>query len=275
MISVLLSVLLLASAQSAVPQPRGDAYIVGPKDVLSVSVVGVEALTKPSITVDADGTFDFPYVGRVQAAGLSVRGIEESLVTRLSKGGLILNPQVTVTVEKYRSQSVYVLGAVQEPGQITLEGNASIMSAIAKAGSMTRDAGSFVLVNRRKAGQVGDGPVTDGAGPQTEQIRISRKDLELGVVRDFLLQDGDTLVVPKAQVFFVTGYVKSPGQYVMEDDNLTVLQAISMAGGPTERAAANRTKVQRVVNGKRLELKVKMSDVVQANDTIVVPQRFL
>ncbi|MCA1650436.1 MAG: SLBB domain-containing protein [Acidobacteria bacterium] len=178
-------------------------------------------------------------------------------------------------MEKYRSQSVYVLGAVQEPGQITLEGNASIMSAIAKAGSMTRDAGSFVLVNRRKAGQVGDGPVTDGAGPQTEQIRISRKDLELGVVRDFLLQDGDTLVVPKAQVFFVTGYVKSPGQYVMEDDNLTVLQAISMAGGPTERAAANRTKVQRVVNGKRLELKVKMSDVVQANDTIVVPQRFL
>ena len=274
MITVLLS-LLLASAQSAVPQPRGDAYIVGPKDVLSVSVVGVEALTRPSITVDADGTFDFPYVGRVQAAGLSVRGIEESLVTRLSKGGLILNPQVTVTVEKYRSQSVYVLGAVQEPGQITLEGNASIMSAIAKAGSMTRDAGSFVLVNRRKAGLVGDGPVTDGAGPQTEQIRISRKDLELGVVRDFLLRDGDTLVVPKAQVFFVTGYVKAPGQFVMEDENLTVLQAISMAGGPTERAATNRARVQRVVDGKRVEMRVKMSDVVQPNDTIVVPQRFL
>lgn len=274
MITVLLS-LLLASAQSAVPQPRGDAYIVGPKDVLSVSVVGVEALTRPSITVDADGTFDFPYVGRVQAAGLSVRGIEESLVTRLSKGGLILNPQVTVTVEKYRSQSVYVLGAVQEPGQITLEGNASIMSAIAKAGSMTRDAGSFVLVNRRKAGLVGDGPVTDGAGPQTEQIRISRKDLELGVVRDFLLRDGDTLVVPKAQVFFVTGYVKAPGQFVMEDENLTVLQAISMAGGPTERAATNRARVQRVVDGKRVEMRVKMSDLVQPNDTIVVPQRFL
>lgn len=274
MITVLLS-LLLASAQSAVPQPRGDAYIVGPKDVLSVSVVGVEALTRPSITVDADGTFDFPYVGRVQAAGLSVRGIEASLVTRLSKGGLILNPQVTVTVEKYRSQSVYVLGAVQEPGQITLEGNASIMSAIAKAGSMTRDAGSFVLVNRRKAGLVGDGPVTDGAGPQTEQIRISRKDLELGVVRDFLLRDGDTLVVPKAQVFFVTGYVKAPGQFVMEDENLTVLQAISMAGGPTERAATNRARVQRVVDGKRVEMRVKMSDLVQPNDTIVVPQRFL
>lgn len=274
MITVLLS-LLLASAQSAVPQPRGDAYIVGPKDVLSVSVVGVEALTRPSITVDADGTFDFPYVGRVQAAGLSVRGIEESLVTRLSKGGLILNPQVSVTVEKYRSQSVYVLGAVQEPGQITLEGNASIMSAIAKAGSMTRDAGSFVLVNRRKAGLVGDGPVTDGAGPQTEQIRISRKDLELGVVRDFLLRDGDTLVVPKAQVFFVTGYVKAPGQFVMEDENLTVLQAISMAGGPTERAATNRARVQRVVDGKRVEMRVKMSDLVQPNDTIVVPQRFL
>lgn len=274
MITVLLS-LLLASAQSAVPQPRGDAYIVGPKDVLSVSVVGVEALTRPSITVDADGTFDFPYVGRVQAAGLSVRGIEESLVTRLSKGGLILNPQVSVTVEKYRSQSVYVLGAVQEPGQITLEGNASIMSAIAKAGSMTREAGSFVLVNRRKAGLVGDGPVTDGAGPQTEQIRISRKDLELGVVRDFLLRDGDTLVVPKAQVFFVTGYVKAPGQFVMEDENLTVLQAISMAGGPTERAATNRARVQRVVDGKRVEMRVKMSDLVQPNDTIVVPQRFL
>jgi polysaccharide export outer membrane protein len=117
--------------------------------------------------------------------------------------------------------------------------------------------------------------VTDGAGPQTEQIRISRKDLELGVVRDFLLRDGDTLVVPKAQVFFVTGYVKAPGQFVMEDENLTVLQAISMAGGPTERAATNRARVQRVVDGKRVEMRVKMSDLVQPNDTIVVPQRFL
>ena len=110
-------------------------YIVGAQDVLKVTVFGVPELTR-DVTVDTDGTFDFPLVGRIKAAGLPVRAVETELKARLSNGFLV-NPTVNVDVGAYRSQTVYILGEVREPGRKTLAGNASIMSALAEAGFTT------------------------------------------------------------------------------------------------------------------------------------------
>ena len=119
-------------------------YIVGAQDVLKVTVFGVPELTR-DVTVDTDGTFDFPLVGRIKAAGLPVRAVETELKARLSNGFLV-NPTVNVDVGAYRSQTVYILGEVREPGRKTLAGNASIMSALAEAG-FTTNAGSYVIVS--------------------------------------------------------------------------------------------------------------------------------
>src|SRR5262245_60805800 len=101
--------LLLAVAQTPPPAPKPvDDYIVGPRDVLSVAVFGVDQLTKNAIIVDADGTFDFPMIGRVPAGGKTVRQIEDDILSRLKKGEYLVNPQVTVTVTAFRSQSVHV-----------------------------------------------------------------------------------------------------------------------------------------------------------------------
>ena len=86
-------------------------------------------------------------------------------------------------------------------------------------------------------------------------------------------RDGDTVNVPKAQTFIVNGFVRTPNTYVL-DGEVTVQRALAMAGGVTERGAQNRTKILRLVNGKLVEIKTKMSDLVQPNDTLVVPQRF-
>ena len=88
------------------------------------------------------------------------------------------------------------------------------------------------------------------------------------------LAEGDTVFVPKAQKFFVTGHVKSPGAYTFERD-LTVLQALSIAGGVTEKGSSRRLKVVRMVGGKKVERGISLSDVIQPNDTIVVAQRLL
>ena len=117
--------------------------------MLKVTVFGVPELTR-DVTVDTDGTFDFPLVGRIKAAGLPVRAVETELKARLSNGFLV-NPTVNVDVGAYRSQTVYILGEVREPGRKTLAGNASIMSALAEAG-FTTNAGLYVIVSHRPAG---------------------------------------------------------------------------------------------------------------------------
>ena len=258
-----------APAVPAQPPPRSTAmdYIVGPQDVLKITVFGVPELTR-DVTVDADGTFDFPYVGRIKAAGLTVRGIENELKSRLSKG-LLTNPNVSVDVGAYRSQTVYVMGEVRNPGATVLTANQSIMSVLAEAGFLP-SAGPYIIISHGTG--TGEGPpIADQKSP--DQVRINRKDLEMGRVPPIRLRDGDRIFVPKAEQFFITGQVRQQGFFTLEGD-LTVLQALALAGGATEKAATNRIQIQRIENGKQVTLKVKLSDLVKPGDTIIVPQRY-
>ena len=88
------------------------------------------------------------------------------------------------------------------------------------------------------------------------------------------LHDGDTIFVPRAESVYVFGQVKNPGAYAIQKDT-TVLQALSLAGGVTENGAMNRIKIVRIVNGEKKELKVKLTDLVQPGDTIIVPEKYL
>jgi polysaccharide export outer membrane protein len=146
---------------------------------------------------------------------------------------------------------------VREPGEQILEGNASLPSVLAKAGSMSIDAASYVIISRRGA---------DGA---IEQHRVTRKQIESGEAQKFLLKDGDTVVVPKAETLLVNGNVRSPGPVVWEE-GLTVERVLTLAGGVTERAG--RIEIER--NGKIITKQAKKSDPVLANDIVRVKQRF-
>ena len=87
------------------------------------------------------------------------------------------------------------------------------------------------------------------------------------------LHDGDTIFVPRAESVYVFGQVKMPGAYAIQKDT-TVLQALSLAGGVSENGAMNRIKIARVMNGQKEEIKVKLTDIVKAGDTIIVPEKF-
>jgi polysaccharide biosynthesis/export protein len=87
------------------------------------------------------------------------------------------------------------------------------------------------------------------------------------------LRDGDTIFVPRAESVYVFGQVKNPGAYPIQRDT-TVLQALSLAGGVNERGATGRIKIVRIEKGKTIEVRVKLTDIVRAGDTIMVPERF-
>jgi polysaccharide export outer membrane protein len=268
MISIALLLLLAQTPQQPPPQtppppaPSGtaasatlDDYVIGVADVLNVTVFGEADASRIGATVDSDGTIDMPYIGRVKAAGQSARAVEKEVRDRLAKD-FLRNPSVSVEITRFRSKTITVQGWVRAPGEYPLEGNVSVTTALAKAGSMLLDAGSFVVISRR------------GANDATETITVSRKDIESGKAQSVLLKDGDVVLVPKAESLFVTGQVRTPGTYTWED-GLTVERALSLAGGPTERAG--RITIER--GGKVMNKKANKTDLVLANDTIRVGTR--
>src|SRR5688572_22776094 len=251
------------------PAPPAD-YAVGPQDVLGIVVFGESDLTK-TVALDADGTFDYPYIGRVKAGGLTARRIAEEIARRLRETYYV-NPQVSVEVAKYRSQNVIVLGHVHAPGRYPLAGSMSVLEVLAAAGSPTSAAASYVVVSR-PAGSLPRLPHHEPGGGSS--VRLTLKELQGGQLpAGFALRDNDTINVPKAETVWVTGHVRTTGPVVL-DGEMTVMQVISAAGGATEKGAINRVKIHRQVDGKTQEVKgVKLSDLVKPGDVIEVPQRF-
>jgi polysaccharide export outer membrane protein len=154
-----------------------------------------------------------------------------------------------------------------------LSGSATLLDALAQAGSVTAAAGADVLIlhpTHRAAGL----PILPGQG-DAEIEHVSLREIEEGrLSRNVAIRDGDTIFVPKVDRFFVIGMVRNAGAYPLER-NMTVLQAISTAGGISERGSNRRLKIIRIVDNKRKELDAKPTDIVRPGDTIVVPQRLL
>jgi polysaccharide export outer membrane protein len=263
------------AAQPASPAPvRASSrdYTIGARDVLTITVFG-EPDVSGRYTVDSAGTLDFRWIGRIRAEGLTLRQLEDLLVKRLKEGYLV-DPQVSVDVEQYRSQSVYVMGEVRTPGAVSITGEMRLLDVLGKAGSLTPAAGSMITITRPRGPRSVDGPMLPGSSADVEVIHVNVKDLHSGVSgQEITLRDGDTIYVPKAATFYVTGYVRTPGPYTLDADT-TVLQALSLAGGVNERGAGNRVRITRIVNGKTVEIRPKLTDLVQPGDTIYVPQRY-
>ena len=249
------------SAQNVPPERNtlfGTDYVVGHDDVLAIQVWNQPSLSG-KFTIDPDGRLNFPLIGRLAAS-------------RTSAGLIPKEPHVSVTVENYRSRQVVVTGEVKQPGRYVMTGRSTLLETLAQAGSPTPSAGSEVIVLRRAAGS-GDGQAST---PQASAnvIRVDLTALESGVLtHNIEVLDGDTIMVPKAEQVFVFGHVRSPGSYAVRKGT-TILQALALAGGLTERGSERRIRVVRTAaSGDKQDRRVGLQDVVQAGDSIVVEER--
>jgi polysaccharide export outer membrane protein len=249
--------LLLASAAAPAAAQSSSAdnlYVLGAGDVLNVTIWGEGGLSD-RFTIEDDGTFVLPMLGRVRAGGLTVPQLQDALVHQLADG-FFKNPKVTVLVADYQSQHVLVLGEVRSPGRYTLKGPTTVLELLGTAGSLTADAGPVALVRRKGVEFTVDlAPIQDGEIASNPRV-----------------QNGDTIVVPKATPVHVYGYVGRPGDYAVAGGT-TVRQVLALAGGVSQRGSAGRIKVIRVVDGREHETDVDLNDAVQPGDTIVVPER--
>lgn len=261
-----------ATAQTSSSAEQRKDYVVGAQDVLKVTVFDEPQLSG-TFRVDVDGSFTYPFLGRIKAVGQNLRSIEAELA-RLLADGYVRRPQVAIEVEQYRSRSIFVVGEVRSPGKYALAGEMTLIEALAQAGSTTPAAGSEAMI-LHSADPSRPEQAEPGATPDSRTTRVNLTDLQSGkILNNVMLREGDTVFIPKAERFFVTGHVRTPGAYTYER-GMTVLQAISLAGGLSEKGSDRGLKVVRVVNGYKREITVKLTDVVQANDTLVIRQRLL
>lgn len=261
--------LYLVSFFSATLQAQGD-YLIGKEDVLEIIVWGHNDLHR-TMPVSLEGMISFPLIGEVQAAGASASSLGKAIAAKLGDG-LIVDPQVTVTVKEYKSQRVFLMGEVKNPGTYAVTRENNILYVLSQAGGPTKDAGEEVVIIR--PGRPVDRALTiEEAERHREQIiKVNLKDALAGDKKNNIpIRDGDSIVVPQMSYFFVTGEVRSPGRYNLERGT-TVLTAISTGGGLTPKAAANRTQLTREQNGRKVEIRTDMEALVMPGDTIVVPQ---
>ena len=270
----------------AAVQAGAQDYRIGPGDVLDIWVFGEDDISR-LYEVGLNGYIDFPMIGPIKVSGLTVNEIKESLVGHLGEDYLV-NPQLQIQIKEYNSQKVYVLGAVAKPGYYEVRGETTILELIGRAGGVTAQGGQNFYLVRGGQPTVADPdrqPDMETGGEISEPIIIdSRKLLDEGDVSlNLELQGGDILYVPKGEEVFVYGEVKKPGS-VKWADGLTVLRAVSLAGGPSQLAATKRVQIIRTQDGTQQKYEVNLRDIskgkdpdfpLMPDDIVVVPRSVL
>ena len=261
----------IKQARLNIGRPPGEqaiySYILGPQDVLRITVWNHPELTNPSGTanelsgriINADGTFYYPYVGNVPAGGKTVQEVRNMLERGLSS--ILKSPQIDVSVLQYRSQRVFVAGEVRNPGAVPItDVPVSIADAIAATGGLGPEADlSNVTVTRADKTFVVDlyGLYYDG---------------EIG--RNTRLQNGDILNVPERRYnkVFVLGETLKPGSLQMPRGRMSLSEAVSDAGG-VNPLSANSGQIYVIRQGANNRIQIFHLNAETA-DALIVADRF-
>jgi polysaccharide export outer membrane protein len=241
--------LLSAKPEATVPRTDGDSesYRLGVNDSISVKCINLAEFGDTPIRIDTDGQISLPLIGRVQAAGLTVKQLEEDLKKRL--GTFVIDPLVLVRVDEPRSQPVSVIGAVNKPGVHQLEGTKTLLELLSLAGGLEQDAGHTVKLTRRR--EWGPIPLAGAREDETGEYSVAEIDLKQLVdakvpAENIVIRPFDVISVPRAELVYVVGDVRRPGGFTLaQKESLSVLHALSLAEGLQPTATASKAKILR------------------------------
>ena len=243
---MLRSLVVLGTAVCAIA--IADDYSLSAGDEVSITVFGEPDLSL-SEKIDQNGLLNYPLLGALQASGLTVTDLENSITGKL-KGKYLVDPDVRVSVAEYRQ--VYLNGEIGNPGGYSFKPGMTLNNVISLAGGYTEKASKERVILTR---------VIDGVA-QRFSMRAS----------DAVLP-GDIITIEKYLQVFVNGEVQRPGNYAFQQ-GLTLEKTIAMAGGFTGRASKKRTTVSREVDGQQKQGRIKLRDPIYPGDIITVPEGF-
>lgn len=273
-----------APIAAAAPEELRSTYVLGPEDQITIHALDAEEINDKPVRINTDGHVSLPFVGSVMASGLTVGQLEAEITASLKK--YIKNPEVSVSVVEFRSQPVSVIGSVKTPGVQQLQGRKTLIEMLSMAGGLADDAGYTVTITRRL--EWGPIPLPSAADDPTGQFSVASISLDRVMdskdpAENITICPRDIISVPRAKMVYVIGTVVRSGGFVLrERQTLSVLQALSLAGGIDHFAAPQKARILRPVEGTtsraeipinlQLVLSGKSGDVpLQAEDILFVP----
>lgn len=236
--------------------PQGE-YVLGAGDVVKIQVYDHPDLTT-EVQLNNEGALAFPLIGEVKLEGLDYTEAEALIAKKLVQGNFIKKPNVNVLIVQYRSQRVAVLGEVYKPGRYALDSATNIIDLLSIAGGISAAGGDMIVILR---------------GEERIEYHLSKlTELSNPEKRNIKILNGDTIYVPRAQQFFVYGEVNRPGVFRLEP-KMTMMQALSVAGGFNPRASTRSIEIHRVATDGQVEkISAKLTDLIQENDTVFVQE---
>jgi polysaccharide export outer membrane protein len=275
-------------------------YRIGAEDLLELAVFEAPELDR-TLRVSANGQISLPLLGSSQAAGLTSRELEV-VIQELLRRSYMKDPHVSVFVKDMQSHPVSVFGAVKKPGVFQIRGSKRLIEVLSMAEGLSDDAGGTVVVMRQAqpAGttdQMADGGSASapalqeraGNGAATQAVTggsVSRETLNINLKdllnspdsrTNVLIYPGDVIKVTPAGVVYVVGEVKKPGGFVLKtNENISVLQALALAEGPTRTSARSRVRIIRNdgITGARIEIPIDLGKILAGKlpDPILLPK---
>jgi polysaccharide export outer membrane protein len=289
---------IAAIAVSALPGWAGELkerpaetdvpYLLGPEDELSIQVAELDQFSGRTFRVDPNGFLHLPVAGDLKASGLSALQLQAETTERLRR--VLTHPEVVVNIVSYHSQPVSVWGAVNNPGLHQLQGPGRLIEMISSAGGTRPDAGALVRITR----PVESGPLPiEGArldpSGQFRTATVNMEELTKGLrPRDNIyLRAHDVVTIDKADLVYVIGEVKKAGGFSLAArENISILQAVSLAEGLTPAAAAKSARILRkdAESDKRIEILVNLRAILdgkapdialRSDDIVFVPNNVM
>jgi polysaccharide export outer membrane protein len=262
-------------------QAPGEAFNLpierlGPDDLIGLTVYDEPELTR-TIRVNSDGQLRLPMIKRqIQTAGLYPSELEKEITRALIEEHLLVDPIVTVSVVEYRSRPITVIGAVRNPLTFQATGKVTLLDAISKAGGLTPEAGSEILMTRASSS------ADSSSSPLI--VRVPVHSLMDGVdpALNITLAGGEEIRVPDAGRIFVLGSVKKPGAFQITDGSQSsVMKALSLSEG-LDSFSSRSAYIYRVEGGRgsRSEITVPLRKIMDrkspdvpllANDILYIP----
>ena len=243
-----------ALAQESVYEDR-----LGAGDVIRVQVYQSPDLSQEARILET-GHISYPLIGPTKVAGLTIPEAETVIAKALKAGGFIQQPQVTIAQLQIRRKTVTVLGSVGRPGLFPLDSiNTRLSNILAAAGGIAPGGSDTIILTGKREDK-----------PMRREIDVAATYLDDKLANDVILASGDTIYVPRAPSFYVYGEAGKPGPYRLER-NMTVMQALVTAGGPTQRGTERNLRLnRRLADGSIKESRPELTDLVRPDDVIFV-----
>jgi len=239
-----------ATPQAVPRAPFSPTAKLGAGDLIELTVFGVPDLTTKA-RIGNGGDVYLPLIDYVHIAELTVDEAQDLIQKRLEDGGFVRNPHVSIFVNESASQAVNMMGEVSHPGAYPLIGDRRLFDLISAAGGLTEKAGRNVtIIHRQNPDQKVQLNLTSNLAEDTDN--------------NVAVNPGDTIIVSRAGIVYVVGDVARPSGFMIEDNTLTVLKALALAGGGTRTASLNGSKILRQTPDGVKEIPVPLQKVLRA-----------